>query len=176
MPTTTKTKRTSKPVAKELTAEDMHSAISVFAASSGAETSLTAQMEEEIKAIHLKYAPRLEVIQQQKAEAFETVQAYCTKNKEELFKKGKSFDTTVGSVGFRTGKHTLKPISKMTWDKVLTLVKVSLPDYVRTIEEVAKDKILADRHTQAVAPHLATVGLRVVQEERFFIELKPQEQ
>lgn len=168
----TKTKRTSKPVAKELTAEDMHSAIAVFAASSGAETSLNAQMEEEITAIQLRYAPRLEVIQQQKTEAFETVQTYCNQHKDSLFTTGKSFDTTVAKVGFRTGNLSLKPVSKMTWEKVLPLVKIAMPEYVRIVEDVAKDKILADRNKEAVALHLSGVGLRVVQEERFFIEVK----
>lgn len=49
-------------------------------------------------------------------------------------------------------------------------MKTTLPDYVRTTEEPAKDMLLADRHKEHVATRLIDLGIEVVQDELFYIE------
>ena len=48
-------------------------------------------------------------------------------------------------------------------------------EYVRTVDEPAKDKLLADRDTGEVSENLTRVGLSVVQDETFYVEPKKEE-
>jgi phage host-nuclease inhibitor protein Gam len=56
------------------------------------------------------------------------------------------------------------------------LVKEFLPGYVRTVEEITKDKLLADREAEKMPDDMARCGIQVVQDETFFIEPKKEEQ
>ena len=79
---------------------------------------------------------------------------------------------THGTVGFRTGNPRLKPITKFTWAKVLETIQRSATfasSYVRTKAEVDREKLLADRD-ELGADGLRVLGLKVVQEESFFVE------
>ena len=93
-------------------------------------------------------------------------------NREELFTKRKSLETTHGTIGFRTSTPKLKTLKGFTWASVLNLLKEFLPDYVRTAEEPAKDKLLADREDEEVSALFPKVGIAVVQDETFFVEPK----
>lgn len=57
-----------------------------------------------------------------------------------------------GVIGFRTGTPKLKTLKGFTWASALQLVKEFLPGYVRQTEEIAKDKLLADRDGQVTEP------------------------
>ena len=92
-----------------------------------------------------------------------------------------------GTIGFRTGTPKLKLLRGFTWISALPLVKEFLPDYVRQSEEVAKDKLLADRDADVMTAgdplgpgtpmkeQMAKCGIQVVQEEAFFVEPKKEE-
>ena len=47
-----------------------------------------------------------------------------------------------------------------------------MPSYIRTSEELAKDRLLADRALPEVAGMFPKIGVQVVQEETFFVEPK----
>jgi len=88
------------------------------------------------------------------------------------FGNRKSLVMTHGTVGFRTGNPRLKPITKFTWAKVLETIQRSATfasSYVRTKAEVDREKLLADRD-ELGADGLRVLGLKVVQEESFFVE------
>ena len=51
-------------------------------------------------------------------------------------------------------------------------LKEKLPGYVRSVDEPAKDLLLADRNKENVAPLLMELGIQVVQDELFYIERK----
>ena len=95
--------------------------------------------------------------------------------KDVLFVKRKSLDTTHGTLGFRTGTPKLKTLKGFTWASVTNLLQEFLPNYVRTVTEPAKDKLLADRDDEIVQKSLGKVGLMVVQDESFFVEPKKEE-
>jgi len=100
---------------------------------------------------------------------------YALENQAELFAKKKSLDTVHGTIGFRTGTPKLKTLKGFTWGAVTNLLKEFLPDYVRTIEEPAKDKLLADRDNTEVSGLFAKVGIAVTQDESFYVEPKKEE-
>ena len=55
------------------------------------------------------------------------------------------------------------------------MVREFLPGYVRTSEEVAKDKLLADRDEEGMYDKMAKCGITVAQDETFYVEPKKEE-
>lgn len=109
----------------------------------------------------------------------DALRAWAESNPEEFPKGRKSLELLAGVLGFRTGTPKLALLNRSwTWVKVLATLK-ALPwgkNYVRTIEEVDKDGLLASRSVnpdKAVADIcLNSVGTKMVQDESFFVEPK----
>jgi phage host-nuclease inhibitor protein Gam len=99
----------------------------------------------------------------------ELIRAWAEANPSEF--KGKSADFVHAQIGWRTGQPTLKTLAGWTWDRVLEKLKGFLPQYIRVKEEVNRQAIIADREG-LTAEHLKSIGVRVVQEESFFIDPK----
>ena len=51
-------------------------------------------------------------------------------------------------------------------------MKEFLPEYIRVSEELAKDRLLADRDKEEVAEQLSKCGMTIVQDETFYVEPK----
>jgi len=132
---------------------------------------LTAKQDQEMAKIREKYAAKMADLKEHCANLETRLQTFAEANRNELFITRKSLDWNNGTLGFRTGTPALKTRKGYQWAGVLELVKSRLPEYVRTKEEVMKDRLLADRETLTDAT-LAEVGVEVVQEEKFFIEIK----
>lgn len=164
--------RTKKKVITGVTTEQMETALGEFAQADSTIQKIEADMELKITAIREKEAVRLAELQQKKDDAVEVLQAFATENKETLFAKVKSYKSVHGVIGFRTGTPKIKQLKGFTKESVLALVKVLLPDYVRTTEEVAKDKLLADRDGEGMEDNMKRCGLSVVQDETFYVEPK----
>lgn len=129
-------------------------------------------MEKEFLEIRKKYASSLNILQEKKEEAFQKLESFALLNQEVLFSIKRSIKTKFGTFGFRTGKQRFALISGNTWLSVTNLLKEILPAYVRYVAEPAKDKLLADRELPDVARRIPALGLNVVQDETFFIDLK----
>ena len=132
-------------------------------------------MDIEMTRIREKYQDELAKLTETKDNAFDIMQTYAMENRDELFSKRKSMETTHGILGFRTGTPKLKTLKGFTWASVLNLLKEFLPGYVRTIEEPAKDRLLADRDLEDVKEAMPKVGITVVQDETFYVEPKKEE-
>ncbi len=165
-------KRVKKTVITGVSSEQVEAALSEFVQADSSIQKITAEMEFEITAIRDKEATRLAQLQQQKDDAVEVLQAFATENKETLFSKTKSYKSAHGVFGFRTGTPKLKQLKGFTKESVLTLVKTLLPDYIRTSEEVAKDRLLADRSDEGMEENLKKCGMQVVPDETFYVEPK----
>lgn len=164
--------RTKKTVVSGISREQAEQAFADFAAADARCQNLTSKMDIEITCIRKKYADRLAELDARKSEAFDLMQAYALENKDELFSKKKSVESAHGVFGFRTGTPKLKNLKGFTWAAVTNLVKELLPSYIRTSEELAKDKLLADRDVPEVAGYFPKIGVQVVQEETFYVEPK----
>ena len=132
----------------------------------------TKRIEADVNEVLEKYEDELLTLAQGKTIAFELVQSYCIANKEQLFSKRRSIGTMHGVAGFRLGTPRLKTVKVTNWNKLLAELKEKLPAYIRTIEEPAKDLLLADRNKENVAPVLVKMGIQAVQDELFYIETK----
>jgi len=122
--------------------------------------------------IRQKYSEELLELQEIKDDAMEHLQHFAVSNRDDLFSKKKSMELSHGILGFRTGTPKLKTLKGFTWGAVLNVCKSLLPEYIRTTEELAKDKLLADRDNEEIAPKLKDIGVYVDQDETFFVEPK----
>lgn len=166
------TKRIKKTVISGVTREQYEQAFAEFAMADAKVQSLTARMDQEMTKIREKYADQLAELAETKDRTFEVMQTYATENKDTLFSKKKSLESAHGVIGFRTGTPKLKNLKGFTWASVTNLCKEFLPQYIRTTEELAKDKLLADRVIPGVAELFPKIGIQVVQDESFYVEPK----
>ena len=134
-----------------VTRESAEEAFAMYAKAEALGSKIVAEIELQCAKIREKYAVKLAECEEEKNKAFDVLQAYALENQEELFSKKKSVDMSHGVIGFRTGTPKLKPLRGFTWASALQLLKEFLPGYVRQTEEIAKDKLLADRDAEEVS-------------------------
>ncbi|MFJ1424959.1 host-nuclease inhibitor Gam family protein [Capnocytophaga canimorsus] len=164
--------RAKKIIQTGITKEQMETAFSEYATADAQLAKISATIDVQITAIREKYADKIAKLQETKDANFDILQAFAVENKDELFSKRKSMESIHGTLGFRTGTPKLKTLKGFTWGAVTNLLKEFLPGYVRTVEEPAKDKLLADRDNEEVNTLFGKVGISVVQDETFFVEPK----
>ena len=92
-----------------------------------------------------------------------------------VFAKKKSLEMVHGTIGFRTGTPKLKTLKGFTWASAKNLVCEFLPAFIRTTEEIAKDKLLADRDVEGMTEKMAQCGIMVAQDETFYVEPKKED-
>ena len=129
-----------------------------------------AQMDAELKDVRDRYTLVFAGLQEQIADKMAMARAWAEAHPGE-FGEARSLDLTHAVIGYRTGQPQLKTVTGWTWDRVLERLK-TLPgcvSLVRLKEEVNKQQILAERE-QLGAERLRQMGLRVAQEETFFVE------
>lgn len=116
-----------------------------------------------------EHNPEIERIGSDIAAKLLLCEKYATTHRDSLFGKLKSAASSLGLFGFRTGNPKLVLLNrKWKWDDVLSALKsTGKDDLIRTKQEPDKDalKKLDDSD-------LATLGLRIDQDEAFFIEPK----
>lgn len=167
--------RVTKKLVANISAEQFNESLSTFAIANAKEAAITAKMDEQMTRIREKYADDLKELAESQEQHREIIQTYCLENKDQLFTKTKSIETAHGKVGFRTGMPTLKTLKGFTWASALTLCKKVLPTYVREKEEINKEALLMDREKADIKVMLADIGVKVEQDEAFYIELKKEE-
>jgi len=132
--------------------------------------SCSAEMDAGVNEIRRQYAEILGGLDGQIVARMEMARAWAESNPAE-FGAAKSLELTQATIGYRTGQPQLKTLSGWTWAKALEKAK-SLPwagAFVRTKVEVNKQQILLERD-QIGAEKLREMGVRVTQEETFFVE------
>ena len=168
-------KREKKVIITGVTREAADEAFATYAKADAQTAKITADIELQCAKIREKYASKLAELDAEKTKAFDTLQSFATENQAELLTKKKSLDMAHGTIGFRTGTPKLKTLKGFTWASALQLVKEFLPGYIRQTEEIAKDKLLADRDTEEMMPQMNKCGIQVAQDETFYVEPKKED-
>lgn len=180
-------KRQKKTIITGVSKESAEEAFATYAKAQAEHAKITAEIELKCTQIREKHQERLSQLQTTMDGAFDTLQAFATENQAELFNKKKSLEMVHGTIGFRTGTPKLKTLKGFTWASALTLVKKFLPGYIRSTEEIAKDRLLAERDTQVMQPGdplspgvalrevMIDCGIMVAQDETFFVEPKKED-
>lgn len=164
--------RKKKVILSGITRDEMEEAMHVYAVADAKQRALMAEMDGKLSEIREQYSGQLQDLDMEKDEAFEKLQAFATENRDDHFSKRKSMETTHGTLGFRIGNPQLKPAKGMTWAGVLELLKMKGKGYIRTVEEVAKDKLLAERELDECRIVMEACHISVVQKETFYVEPK----
>jgi phage host-nuclease inhibitor protein Gam len=104
----------------------------------------------------------------------DALRAWAEANLAEFGKK-KSIDFASGTLGFRTGTPKLKLLSRWTWERVLEEITVRAFNFTRSTLAVDKEAIItfyagATDKAAVEAKVLAPIGVKVVQDESFFVE------
>lgn len=156
----------------QITPAEFQQAMARYAAAGLRGLEINKAIEAEVNEVLERYEHELQCAAYTKSMAYDTIKHYCTTNKSVLFTKRRSIGTPSGIAGFRLGTPRLKTIKGANWTNILTQLKEKLPTYIRTVEEPAKDMLLADRHKETVALVLREMGVEVVQDELFYVETK----
>ncbi len=167
--------RQKKTVIQGVTREAADEAFATYAMADASISKIDAEIELQCAKIRDKYKDKLSQLTTERDNSFETLQAYAVENQAELFAKKKSLEMAHGTIGFRTGTPKLKTLKGFTWASALNLVKEFLPEFIRTTEEVAKDKLLADRDVEGMTEKMSKCGIMVTQDESFYVEPKSEE-
>lgn len=136
---------------------------------------INSAMDEAFTKIREQYGAELQELQETKSLNFQKIQMFAETNTQ-LFDKKKSYDTSHGTIGFRTGTPKLKAQKGYTLKSALTLLqRFNATDYIRTKVEMAKDVLIANRNQDDCKKLMEDAGLEVVQDDTFYIELKKEE-
>jgi phage host-nuclease inhibitor protein Gam len=133
---------------------------------------LTAELEGKLTEIRQRYEKQIDSLEILVEAATDRLQVWAEANPAE-FGARKSLDLLHGSLGFRTGNPTLKTLSGWTWDRVQEKLVGPLAKFLRTKVEPDKAGLhSAHQRGEIDEAGLRGIGLRVVQDEAFFIEPK----
>ena len=166
--------RQKKTLIQGISQEQANDAFATYAKADAQIQKINAEIELHCAKIRETQADRLSQLDAEREQSFDVLQAYAVEHPE-LFTKKKSLDMAHGTIGFRTGTPKLKTLKGFTWASVLQMVREFLPGYVRTSEEVAKDKLLADRDEDGMFDKMSKCGIQVAQDETFYVEPKKEE-
>ncbi len=133
-------------------------------------------MEKQIAAVRERHQESLDNAQSVLKFNLDRLELWADLNKKE-FGELKSMQLPCARLGWRTGNRALKLLSrKWNWEKVLAAIK-EVPKYakayVRTEESENRQALIDDRELLGKEA-LASIGVEVVQEETFFVELERQ--
>jgi phage host-nuclease inhibitor protein Gam len=143
--------------------------------------SMEAARDRRIQQIQDEYAGALDAQKSQLTAIVAQAEKFAEEHQCELMLgKARSAETALARYGFRTGMPQLKTLAKWTWEKALgSLLERRLYVFVRTNREIDKAAILAasanglaDVDNPLSRTPLADIGLRVVQQESFYIDPK----
>ena len=180
-------KRQKKVVRTGVTKDQAEEAFAVYAKAKAEQAKINAEIELQCARVREKHQEKLSQLTELQEGMFEVLQTYALENQDELFTKKKSLEMVHGLIGFRTGTPKLKTLKGFTWASSLQLVKEFLPDFIRSTEEIAKDRLLSERDTDVAKPGdplgpavplrevMAKCGISVVQDESFFVEPKTED-
>jgi phage host-nuclease inhibitor protein Gam len=136
----------------------------------------TTQMNSGIADVRVRYEAIFAELDTELEGMMERARAWADANPS-TFGKARSIAMTHALVGYRTGQPQLKTLSGYTWHRVLEKLQTLgawAACYIRTKAEIDKQGLLAARESLG-AEQLRQIGVRVLQEETFFVDPKLQE-
>jgi phage host-nuclease inhibitor protein Gam len=187
-------KQRTKVSLPNLNREQAEAVFAEYATASAKINKINASLNLQMVKIREKYQDELAQLETIMEESTAKLQNFATLNREEYFAKKKSLEMSHGKIGFRTDPPSLAPMKGFTWESIKNLVKAFKPSYIRTKEEVDKESLLAERdnHIEPVNENdpigklpeeerplisslFSQMGIRVKQDDHFFVEPKTEE-
>lgn len=131
---------------------------------------LVAERDAAILEVSRPYAPQIDQVDGEIKVGLDILSTWAESHPEEF---GKAESTLLAGhrVGFRLGNFSARTMPRWTWAKVLAAIKERSRGwrerYIRISEEPNKEAMIQDRQQ---AEKLAEIGVRIVQERRFYLE------
>jgi phage host-nuclease inhibitor protein Gam len=103
------------------------------------------------------------------------LKAWAVKNEKAELVETRSISTPTGTFGFRTGMPRVKFTRGWDVQRVIEAVLGLFPKrgWIRTVEELDKDAMIADRDKHAA--DLESVGVKIDQGETFYVDINLEE-
>jgi phage host-nuclease inhibitor protein Gam len=157
---------------QKITEPDYRKALAAYALQTAQEDKLKSEIAAAIAKVNAKYAAATEAVTKAKAESTQTVKTYCEQNRPSLFGTALSMTVDGVKIGFRKGTYKIIAGEGISWEEVVArLKKKKMNDYLRTVEEIDKEKLIGAREDKKLISALPQLGITIGQEETFFIKL-----
>jgi hypothetical protein len=167
------------PVANRIEAEAVLKQIAHLTGLLGATVALR---DQQVLDVNIRHQLQIEALLRDIDLRKERIELWARANKETEFPEGsQSLELPDGRIFFRQGNRKLDLLEGWDWDLALTRllkfpVESQWAEYIKREPEIDKAKLLKD--TKGEEPRLPearlkTIGLKVVREERFDIEVRP---
>jgi len=160
-----------------LTRDEAEKVLNELARYSNDKRIIVSDMDEKLLAIKDEYQPLIIMLDSQISGLTRRLETWANMNSEIFPKDKKSLKMMAGTIGYRFDTPSIHTINRsVTWAKVLAeLVKKRWRKFVRVKMEVDKDAILKrcgtlKKPTKFQSEILPTLGLKLVQEEKFYVE------
>lgn len=129
-------------------------------------------MEEQIQRIRAAYEIELTACAEELARMETDLESWARLHPEVFPAGRRSIEMIHGVLGFRETPPSIRLRKGVKEDHVIDLLATNgLGGYVRTVKEIDRSSLLADR--EAIGEEkLAALGLRVAQDDKFYVELK----
>lgn len=167
-------KRAKVKVEDDLTEEQVKQVMAEYAQAQIAIARHEAELEKIIADLRETTAEKIKVFQETVRVNLSKMQAFAERHKAELFDKKRSMELAHGVLGFRKGTPKLKAAKGYTWKSVFELLKVKYPDseFIKVEKKLSRSALLDKREDDEVKALMNEIGVEVVQEDSFFVDLK----
>jgi len=167
-----KTKRIKKTLIPALhTRGDAENAMNLLANIKAGERRIITDRDEAKLRIDERCAPQLAEIEATVKDLTNQLCAWAEANPGEFPKDRKSIVMQSGTLGFRTGTPKLALLNKKwNWKTALAAVQQWLPNFIRNAPEIDKEAILAQRDEPIIADAITRCGMKIDQDESFYVE------
>lgn len=160
-----------KKVYNNISRQQAEDAMSKFAQAANAVSNLEARLNEDLQKIRDRYQDELNRQTIIKDDQVNILEAWAYENKD-AWGKAKSTDLLHGSVGFRTGTPKVKFDKGFNTKSVTALLKEHYPQYVRTVDDLNKELLIADREEDFFEKVISKAHIQIVQDETFYVTSK----
>lgn len=157
------------------TREDAERLLGQVAASANNIEQMKATLERELQDIREIYAGQFEKEKARIKEKVRLLKAWAEANPQE-FGKSKSIRLLFGTIGWRRTTPSVSVLKGRTMEAVVKFLQGVKRSWIRSKPELDKDRVLADFASGKVRKEdLAGYGLKVTQQNRFFVDPKLEE-
>lgn len=135
---------------------------------------IEAEIEQRTQKLREGYAETIRQHQETIAECTSLLESYALEHRDQFDTK-RSQDITHGVMGFRVSNPAVT-IARGLSKKITGILEESgLTQFLRTKQELDKEKIIASRQDEDIMARLENIGITVSQKETFYFEPKEEE-
>ena len=163
-----------KQVSSTITSQqDLENVMGEYASAYIERERLRVAMEEDLATVRRRYEDALAAASGTLDGLFEDIQSWAILNQRE-FATRKSIELVHGTIGFRTNPPAVKQISGVKAEHTVDLLRRNDQlCYLRVKSELDKEAILLDHASGKLGvQELAEIGLKIVQAETFFADVR----